>query len=89
MAYSFIFGDNFYKNLAILKKEDNNIGAKILELITNICQTPFTGLGKPEPLKGNMQGTWSRRITDKHRLIYEVKENTITLISCYGHYGDK
>jgi len=89
MTYTFVFGDNFNKELANLKKEDSKIGAKILDLIMNITQTPFEGIGKPEPLKGNLQGTWSRRITSKHRLIYEVKEHRVFLISCYGHYEDK
>lgn len=89
MTYSFVFGDDFTKKLADLKKEDGKIGTRILEILVSISQTPFEGIGKPEPLKGNLRGTWSRRITDKHRLIYEVDKDIVFLISCYGHYGDK
>ncbi|WP_460963242.1 Txe/YoeB family addiction module toxin [Spirosoma litoris] len=51
---------------------------------------PFEGIGKPEPLKGNLSGWWSRRITDEHRLIYKIDQNGDILISSVkGHYGDK
>lgn len=47
-------------------------------------------MGKPEPLKGNLKGCWSRRIDDKHRLVYRVAKNgTIEVVSCKGHYGEK
>jgi toxin YoeB len=44
------------------------------------------GIGKPEPLKGNLQGYWSRRITEEHRIVYKVKSDEIFIISCKGHY---
>ena len=47
---------------------------------------PFQGIGKPEPLKHELSGYWSRRITDEHRLVYEVKEDSIIIISCKYHY---
>ncbi len=62
---------------------------KILELIADIQKNPFSGLGKPEPLKEDMQGYWSRRINDEHRLIYKVTDNTIEIYKCHGHYSDK
>ena len=65
---------------------DPKISLKIISLITDIADTPFTGIGKPEPLKHNLKGKWSRRITDEHRLVYEVKETTILIISCKNHY---
>lgn len=59
---------------------------RINQLIKEICRTPFEGLGKPEPLKGNLTGFWSRRIDEKHRLVYAVEENAVLIISCRGHY---
>jgi len=73
---------------ALLRKEEVKLVHKLWELIFNILETPFEGLGKPEPLKHDAAGHWSRRINDKHRLIYRVEEEIVVLVSCYGHYGD-
>jgi toxin YoeB len=59
---------------------------KVFELIMDIDKTPYTGLGKPEPLKGNLQGFWSRRVSDEHRLVYKVSDSEITIFSCKSHY---
>jgi len=58
----------------------------ILELIRDIQREPFSGIGKPEPLKYELQGYWSRRITDEHRLVYKVEEDLLTILSCKYHY---
>lgn len=55
-------------------------------LIKDITRNPFDGIGKPEALRGNLSGFWSRRITDEHRMVYAVEENTVIIISCKGHY---
>ena len=68
------------------KKSDPKILIKIISLITEVAATPFTGSGKPEPLKHNLKGRWSRRITQEHRLVYEIKETTIWIVSCRYHY---
>ncbi len=61
-----------------------------MELLEDITKDPTSGRGKPEPLKNNLQNCWSRRITQKHRLVYYVKEeHVVALLSCYGHYDDK
>lgn len=60
--------------------------AKILELLQEIGRTPFEGKGKPEPLRHQFKGFWSRRITDEHRLVYEVTEHSINVLSCKWHY---
>ncbi|MDX2190233.1 MAG: Txe/YoeB family addiction module toxin [Bacteroidota bacterium] len=65
---------------------DRKIASKILKLIKEIKKSPFEGIGKPEPLKHNLKGLWSRRITDEHRLIYKVEEKQIIIISCKYHY---
>ena len=68
------------KNVRILKR--------IRALLADIQQHPFTGLGKPEPLKGNLQGKWSRRITDEHRMVYSISSGRIYVyvFSLKGHY---
>lgn len=69
-------------------KQDPKIYRKIITLINDILRQPFTGLGKPEPLKHELKGYWSRRITDEHRLVYQVSENAIIILSCRFHYDD-
>jgi toxin YoeB len=80
------------KEMAFWQKYDPTIIKKIELLLNNILETPFKGLGKPEPLKGNFSGCWSRRITQEHRLIYKVegegKNMIITILQCRYHYND-
>ena len=66
--------------------QNKTILKKINQLIGDCQGDPFKGLGKPEPLKHYYTGTWSRRITDEHRLVYLVKEDCIVVISCRYHY---
>jgi len=68
------------------QETDKQIFRKIKNLITDTCREPFTGLGKPEPLKHELSGCWSRRITDEHRLVYTVEQDTIKILSCKYHY---
>jgi len=67
-------------------KIDKNVQKRINELIRGTLRTPFEGKGKPEPLKGNFSGYWSRRITDEHRLVYKVLDQRIHIIQCRFHY---
>lgn len=67
-------------------ENDKDVYSKIKELIKDISRDPFKGLGKPEPLKGNYSGFWSRRITKEHRLIYSVTSDNINILKCKGHY---
>jgi toxin YoeB len=66
--------------------EDRKTFFKIVGLIESIKRDPFKGLGKPEPLKYSHKGYWSRRITEEHRLIYQVSKDEIRISSCKGHY---
>ena len=66
--------------------QDKKIAKKIMDLVKDINRTPFAGLGKPEPLKHDLAGYWSRRITDEHRLVYKVENDVITIASCKFHY---
>ena len=75
------------EDIAFWKNSGNKkIMAKISDLIIAISQTPFEGIGKPEPLKYNLTGCWSRRINNEHRLVYEVINNYILIHSLKGHY---
>jgi toxin YoeB len=66
--------------------QDKRMLKKINELVLSACRTPFDGLGKPEALKGNLTGFWSRRIDQKNRLVYRVDDDVITVLSCREHY---
>jgi toxin YoeB len=66
--------------------DDRRGALKVMDLFAAIQRDPFTGIGKPEPLKYDRKGCWSRRITQEHRLVYVVTDDTIIIISCKGHY---
>ncbi len=66
---------------------DRKIALRILRLIEEIMRSPFNGIGKPEPLKGDFKGFWSRRITDEHRLIYKYTDGQLIIHSCRFHYS--
>lgn len=65
---------------------DKKIHKRIVDLIFDILRHPFTGIGKPEPLKHELKGYWSRRINDEHRLVYKVEGDAIIIIACKYHY---
>ncbi len=61
---------------------------RINSLLKDIDRHPFTGIGKPEPLKGDKQGYWSRRIDEANRIVYKVERDHITIVQCGNHYDD-
>lgn len=65
---------------------DKKIFERVRRLIIESAKSPFAGIGKPEPLKANLKGYWSRRITDEHRLVYKVTDQQIIIASCKYHY---
>lgn len=65
---------------------DPQMARRINELIKHASRDPFRGIGKPEPLKGDLKGFWSRRINHEHRLVYRTAKGTIEIISCKYHY---
>jgi toxin YoeB len=65
---------------------DVKIYKKIVDLIKDISRTPFRGIGKPEPLKHELAGYWSRRISEEHRLVYKIEKESISIVSCRYHY---
>ena len=91
MTYRIDFKEAAQADLVALAKSEPKAFLKAQALIEELKIHPRTGTGKPEPLKGDKHGRWSRRITDKHRLVYEVngKEILVLVISAYGHYDDK
>jgi toxin YoeB len=68
------------------QKHDKQMLRKVNSLIQEILRTPFSGTGKPEPLKYSLEGCWSRRINREHRIVYQVQDNIITIIQCRYHY---
>jgi toxin YoeB len=68
------------------QETDKKLLLKINELIKDCLRNPFKGIGKPEPLKGQYKGLWSRRIMDEHRLIYVVKDGQLQILQCRFHY---
>ncbi len=87
MNFIIEFSDEAKKDIVFFQKSgDKAILQKIKKLIVSIQENPFTGIGKPEPLKYNLSGLWSRRINLEHRMIYEVAEDLITILSLKGHY---
>ena len=65
---------------------DKVVFKKLKALIQESAKTPFSGIGKPEPLKHNLKGYWSKRITDEHRLVYMADNDTLFIIACKYHY---
>lgn len=68
--------------------QDKKTLKRINQLLADIARNNFTGMGKPEPLKNNLNGYWSRRIDEVNRLVYKVTNNQIEVIQCKGHYNN-
>ncbi|HAJ51656.1 MAG TPA: Txe/YoeB family addiction module toxin [Corynebacterium variabile] len=69
------------------QKQDRKVLKRINTLIADVIRNGNEGIGKPEPLKHDFSGFWSRRITDEHRLVYKVTETQVQIVSCRYHYG--
>lgn len=82
----YIFVDESWEDYLYWQKTDKKYVKKINKLLKDIFRTPFSGLGKPEPLKYKYKGFWSRRIDNEHRLIYAVKDEDILIVKCRFHY---
>ena len=84
------YSDNALNDLAYWKKNGTDATRKkISKLIAAIEMSPFTGIGKPEQLRYELGGKWSRRIDTKNRIIYSISNNRIMIYSLKGHYNDK
>ncbi len=71
-----------------LLKLDRKLFARTVDLIEAVSREPFSGIGKPESLKHQLAGCWSRRINNMHRLVYRVNGNALIILSCTYHYGE-
>ena len=78
--------DDAWEDYLYWQTQDKKTLKRINKLINDVKRSPFEGIGKPEPLKENLSGFWSRRIDDTNRLVYAVDEPAITIISCRYHY---
>lgn len=78
--------DSAWDDYLYWQNTDKKMLNKVNELIKSCERTPFSGIGKPEPLKENLKGYWSRRINEKHRLVYKVEGDTIIISQCRFHY---
>ena len=81
-----VFTEHSWSDYLDRQKIDKRMLRRTNELIRDTMRSPFDGVGKPEPLKHQLQGCWSRRITEEHRLIYEVAGEELRIISCRYHY---
>jgi toxin YoeB len=82
----YVFVDESWEDYLFWQKTDKKILNKINTLLKDISSNPYSGLGKPEPLKYKYQGFWSRKIDNEHRLIYQVKSDEIRIAKCRFHY---
>jgi toxin YoeB len=80
------FDPNGFEDLAWWVEKDRKKALRIIKLIKEAQKDPFSGTGKPEPLKHELSGCWSRRIDKEHRLVYQVKEDKIRILACRYHY---
>ncbi|MES2809784.1 MAG: Txe/YoeB family addiction module toxin [Bacteroidota bacterium] len=81
-----VFLDQGWEDYLHWQSTDKALLKKVNSLIKEIERTPFEGSGKPEPLKHNLSGYWSRRITLEHRLVYKIDNDTIVIFQCRYHY---
>ena len=84
--YELFYTSQAQEDLAYWHRTDQRISERIERLLNDITTHPFSGLGKPEPLRHQMAGYWSRRITREHRIVYRVAEKTIYVAQCRFHY---
>lgn len=80
------FESRAFEDLAWWITQDRKKAGRIADLILETGRTPFTGRGKPEPLKGDLKGCWSRRIDAEHRLVYQITDQEILILACRFHY---
>jgi toxin YoeB len=81
-----VWQENAWEDYLYWQKNDKQKLKRINELIKDCQRNKFEGIGKPEPLKENLSGMWSRRIDNEHRLVYKIEENRLHIIQCRFHY---
>ena len=83
-----LWHENAWEDYLWWQTQDRKTVKRINQLIRDTLRSPFVGIGKPEPLKGNLSGWWSRRIDDEHRIVYCVINDDLVIASCKNHYDD-
>ncbi|MBC8034228.1 MAG: Txe/YoeB family addiction module toxin [Chitinophagaceae bacterium] len=83
-----VFQSNGWEDYLYWQQQDKKVLQRANELIKDTMRSSFKGIGKPEPLKGDLSGYWSRRITDEHRLIYTVRDKRLHILQCRFHYNN-
>lgn len=83
-----MFTERAWEEYCYWQSQDKKTLKKINQLLTDIKRNEYTGIGKPEPLKNQLSGYWSRRIDDVNRLVYRISNNQIEIVQCKGHYED-
>lgn len=81
-----VFQDEFREDLRFWIDTNRKVALKIMDFVEAILRDPFTGIGKPEPLKFKYQNSWSRRITEEHRLVYQLRDDVVIFMQCRLHY---
>lgn len=81
-----VFHPEFLDDLAHWVRTDRSVALRVLDLVEAALADPFRGIGKPEPLRFLLQGSWSRRVTEEHRLVYRVSAERIDLLQARHHY---
>ena len=83
-----IWFEEAWEDYLYWQTQDKKTLKRINQLLQDAARNGYTGIGKPEPLKGELSGFWSRRIDEVHRLVYRIKDDTLEILSCRGHYDD-
>ena len=81
-----VFHPEFISDLRYWVKTDRKVALRVLNLVEAVMRDPFSGIGKPEPLKYLLSGTWSRRLTEEHRVVYLVSESQVDFLQARYHY---
>lgn len=81
-----VFTENAWDDYLYWQQHDAQKVGRVNELLRDIAREPFKGIGKPEPLRGNLSGWWSRRIDMEHRLVYRVEQKQLIVLQCRYHY---
>lgn len=82
-----VWQSNAWQDYLYWQEQDKKILHRINDLIRDTLRSPYKGIGKHEPLKGELSGFWSRRINSEHRLVYIIKEQRLHIIQCRFHYS--
>ena len=82
-----VFTSQFREDLKYWTKADRKIALRVLDLVDDVMRSPFEGIGKPEPMRFDYAGCWSRRVSAEHRLVYEVTGEFVTFLQVRYHYG--